>query len=65
MDVKFLLKKIEVTSICVFKKVIEKIHLQDAFHLENIKVTFQISCRPYFQDGMFLRVASLFRTITR
>ena len=51
---RFFLKEIEITSICVFKKVknIKKkkkknVRLQDFFHLEkNITVKFKISCRP-------------------
>ena len=43
---KFLKKKCHrKLCICVFKKGIEKICLQDAFHLENNEiVTFRISC---------------------
>ena len=63
---RFFLKEIEITSICVFKKVknIKKkknIHLQDFFHLEkNITVTFKISCRPNFQDEYVLMFAGMF-----
>ena len=70
MDEKFFLEKIEVTSICVFKK--SEIYMYTRRLESNGTVKFKISCRQDFQDeyvlmfaGMFLRVVSLFRTIPK